>query len=241
MIGLQTNFGGGKTHTMLALHHLAGATEAGYRPQELAGMEAIFESASVATLGRVKRAVFVGTHKGAAEAMHTEGGRQIRTLWGYIAWRLGGWEAVDSISDSENARTNPGSEKLIQILKSAAPCLILMDEVVAFARQLRGLEYDAFHAFVQSLTEAAAAVQGAVVVGSLPESGSKVGDEQGMDALRRLEKIFGRVQSAWTPASGIETFKAGRACRVLRDRASCRSAARRHERHRASLVLRPAR
>ena len=207
VIGLQTNFGGGKTHTMLALHHLAAAAEAGYRPQELAGMAEIFEAAGVDRLGRVNRAVFVGTHKGAAEAMHTEADREIRTLWGYIAWRLGGWEAVDSIADSENARTNPGSERLIPILRDASPCLILMDEVVAFARQLRGLEYDAFHAFVQSLTEAAAAVEGAVVVGSLPESGAEVGDEQGMDALRRLEKIFGRVQSAWTPASGIETFE----------------------------------
>ena len=207
VIGLQTNFGGGKTHTMLALHHLAGAVEAGYKPKELAGMAEILEAAGVETLGRVNRAVFVGTHKGAAEAMHIEGNREIRTLWGYIAWRLGGWEAFDSIADSEKARTNPGSEKLIPILRNAAPCLILMDEVVAFARQLRGLEYDAFHAFIQSLTEAAAAVQGAVVVGSLPESGAEVGDEQGMDALRRLEKIFGRVQSAWTPASGIETFE----------------------------------
>ena len=207
VIGLQTNFGGGKTHTMLALHHLAGAVEAGYKPKELAGMAEILEAAGVKTLDRVNRAVFVGTHKGAAEAMHIEGDREIRTLWGYIAWRLGGWEAFDSIAESEKARTNPGSEKLIPILRNAAPCLILMDEVVAFARQLRGLEYDAFHAFIQSLTEAAAAVQGAVVVGSLPESGAEVGDEQGMDALRRLEKIFGRVQSAWTPASGIETFE----------------------------------
>ncbi len=207
VIGLQTNFGGGKTHTMLALHHLAGAVEAGYKPKELTGMEEMLEAAGVETLGRVNRAVFVGTHKGAAEAMHIEDNREIRTLWGYIAWRLGGWEAFDSIAESEKARTNPGSEKLIPILRNAAPCLILMDEVVAFARQLRGLEYDAFHAFIQSLTEAAAAVQGAVVVGSLPESGAEVGDEQGMDALRRLEKIFGRVQSAWTPASGIETFE----------------------------------
>ena len=207
VIGLQTNFGGGKTHTMLALHHLAGAVEAGYKPQELAGLSPIFEAAGVETLGSVKRAVFVGTHKGAAEAMHTEDDREIRTLWGYIAWRLGGWEAVESIADSEAARTSPGSERLIPILRNAAPCLILMDEVVAFARQLRGLEYDAFHVFIQSLTEAAAAVQGAVVVGSLPESGAEVGDEQGFDALRRLEKIFGRVQSAWTPASGIETFE----------------------------------
>ena len=207
VIGLQTNFGGGKTHTMLALHHLAGATEAGYPPERLDGMGPIFDAAGVETLGRVTRAVFVGTHKGAAESMYAENGREIRTLWGYLAWRLGGWKAVDTIADSEAAGTNPGSERLIPILRGAAPCLILMDEVVAFARQLRGLQYDAFHAFIQSLTEAAAAVEGAVVVGSLPESGAEVGDEQGRDALRRLEKIFGRVQSAWTPASGIETFE----------------------------------
>ncbi len=207
VIGLQTSFGGGKTHTMLALHHLAGASEAGYRPEDLAGMTPVFEAAGVGTLGRVRRAVFVGTHKGAAEALHISDGREIRTLWGYLAWRLGGWEAVESIADSEAARTNPGSERMIPILRGAAPCIILLDEVVAFARQLRGLEYDAFHAFIQSLTEAAAAVDGAVVVGSLPESGAEVGDEQGMHALRRLEKIFGRVQSAWMPASGIETFE----------------------------------
>ena len=207
VIGLQTNFGGGKTHTMLALYHLAGAAEAGYRPEELIGLAPVFEAAGVETLGQVNRAVFVGTHKGAAEAMHVGDGREIHTLWGYLAWRLGGWPAFETIANSEAARTNPGSERLIPILRDAAPCLILMDEVVAFARQLRGLEYDAFHAFMQSLTEAAAAVKGAVVVGSLPESDAEVGDEQGRDALQRLEKIFGRLQSAWTPASGLETYE----------------------------------
>ena len=207
VIGLQTNFGGGKTHTMLALYHLAGAADAGYRPEEFHGMAPLFKEAGVDTLGQVNRAVFVGTHKGAAEAMHAEGGRTIRTVWGYLAWRLGGWEAFDTIAASEDAGTNPGSERLIPILRDAAPCLILLDEVVAFARQLRDLDYDAFHAFMQSLTEAAAAVPGVLVVGSLPESGFEVGDAQGQDALKRLEKIFGRVQSAWTPASGIETFE----------------------------------
>ena len=47
VIGLQTNFGGGKTHTMLALHHLAGAVKAGYKPRELTGMVPIFEAAGV--------------------------------------------------------------------------------------------------------------------------------------------------------------------------------------------------
>ncbi len=207
VIGLQTSFGGGKTHALLALHHLAGAREANYLPRDLMGMAPVFEAAGATELGRVRRAVFVGTHKGVAEAMQVEDGREIRTLWGYLAWRLGGWEALDFIAGSEKAGTNPGSERMIPILRAAAPCLILLDEVVAFARQLRGVEYDAFHAFIQSLTEAAAAVEGAVVVGSLPESGIEVGNEQGRHALRRLEKIFGRVQSTWMPASGIETFE----------------------------------
>ena len=207
VIGLQTNFGGGKTHTMLALRHLAAAADEGYAPETLEGLAPIFAEAGAATLRPVRRAVFVGTDKGVAEAMHAENGREVRTLWGYIAWRLGGWPAVDTIAASEKAGTNPGAGKLVPILRAAAPCLILMDEVVAFARQLRGVPYDAFHSFIQSLTEAAAAVEGAAVVGSLPESDTEVGDEQGRDALRRLEKIFGRLASPWTPASGAETFE----------------------------------
>lgn len=207
VVGLQTNFGGGKTHTMLALYHLAGAAEAGYEATTLHGMKGVFEAARASSLPSVQRAVFVGTHKGPSEVLHHSDGREIRTVWGYIAYRLGGWDAVDHIRDSEASRTNPGSERLVQILELAAPCLILLDEVVAFAKQLRGEEYEAFHAFIQSLTEAAAAVPGAMVVGSLPESGMEVGDERGADALRRLEKLFGRIQSAWTPASGMETFE----------------------------------
>jgi predicted AAA+ superfamily ATPase len=192
---------------MLALYHLAGARKGGYAPETLHGMKSIFEATRSDTLPEVKRAVFVGTHKGPSEVMHASDGRQVRTAWGYIAYRLGGWKAVDLIADSEAKRTNPGSEKLVQILRDAAPCLILLDEVVAFAKQLHGEEYEAFHTFIQSLTEAAASVPGAMVVGSLPESDMEVGDQRGVDALRRFEKLFGRIQSAWTPASGMETFE----------------------------------
>lgn len=207
VIGLQTNFGGGKTHTMLALYHLAGARDAEYAPETLQGMKSIFDAAGVDTLPPVRRAVFVGTHKGPSEVMVEADGRKVRTVWGYLAYCLGGWKAVDRIIDSEEKYTNPGSERLVKILEDAAPCLILMDEVVSFAKQLQGAEYEAFHAFIQSLTEAAAAVPGACVVGSLPQSKLEVGDKRGVDALERLEKLFGRVQSAWTPASGLETFE----------------------------------
>jgi predicted AAA+ superfamily ATPase len=204
VIGLQTSFGGRKTHTMLALYHLADAKSA----ETLPGLADIFKEVCVATLPmRSKPIAFVGTAAGANQPIAIEGARTVKSLWGLIAVKLGGWKAYEKIKASDEARTNPGSEALIPILKEAAPCLILLDEVVAYARNLDGIPYDGFISFLQSLTEAAKAVPGVLVIGSLPESGAEVGNQRGREALLSLEKVFGRVQSAWTPAQGTETFE----------------------------------
>src|SRR5215469_13165446 len=152
VIGLQTSFGGGKTHTMLALYHLANAKN----PETLPGLADIFKSAGVATLPRHSSpVVFVGTAAGANQPIAIEGARSVKSLWGLIAVKLGSWKAYEKIKASDEARTNPGSEALIPILKEAAPCLILLDEVVAYARNLDGIPYDGFITFIQSLTKAA--------------------------------------------------------------------------------------
>jgi predicted AAA+ superfamily ATPase len=204
VIGLQTSFGGGKTHTILALYHLASAKN----PETLPGLADIFKEVGVATLPiRSKPVVFVGTAAGANQPIAVEGARTVKSLWGLIAVSLGGWKAYEKIKASDEARTNPGSQALIPILKEAAPCLILLDELVAYARNLDGIPYDGFISFFQSLTEAAMAVPGVLVVGSLPESGAEVGNQRGREALLSLEKVFGRIQSAWTPAQGTETFE----------------------------------
>jgi predicted AAA+ superfamily ATPase len=85
--------------------------------------------------------------------------------------------------------------------------VILLDELVMFARQLDDARFEAFLSFIQSLTEAAKIVPGVLVVGSLIESAAEAGGQRGVDALLRLEKVFGRVQSAWMPASGNETYE----------------------------------
>jgi hypothetical protein len=141
--------------------------------------------------------------------MTIDGTRTVKSLWGLMAVKLGGWKAYERIKASDEARTNPGSTALIPILKDASPCLILLDEVVACARNLDGIPYDGFVSFIQSLTEAASSpeVTGALVVGSLPESGAEVGNQRDREALLSLEKVFGRIQSAWTPAQGTETFE----------------------------------
>ncbi|MFM9863449.1 MAG: DUF499 domain-containing protein [Micropepsaceae bacterium] len=204
VIGLQTSFGGGKTHTMLALYHLASVKSA----ETIPALADIFKEAGVTALPvRSKPVVFVGTAAGANQPINVEGARTVKSLWGLIAVKLGGWKAYETIRASDEARTNPGSEAMIAIFKQAAPCLILLDEVVAYARNLEGVPYDGFVSFFQSLTEAASAVPGVLVVGSLPESGTEVGHQRGREALLALEKVFGRVQSAWTPAQGTETFE----------------------------------
>ncbi len=203
IIGLQTSFGGGKTHTMLALWHLANAEE----PRALTGLSDVLDTLGVERLPTIKTFVFVGTGKGPNEPMNRSDEPTLRTPWGYLAWRLAGDAGLDLVRQSEIARTNPGSEALMGVLGKAGPSLILLDEVVAYGRQLEGAAFEAFLSFIQSLTEAVKATPGALLVGSLPESMAEAGGAVGQQVLVRLQNIFGRVQSPWLPAQGMETYE----------------------------------
>jgi hypothetical protein len=207
VIGLQTSFGGGKTHTMLALFHLVKHLSEGGDPRGLPGFGEILDRAGIATLPKPKIAVFVGSSKGTDVSLNIKGGPRINTLWGYIAWRLAGDAGLKIVAEAESARTSPGSELMVEVFKLAGPSVILLDELTMFARQLDDDRFEAFLSFIQSLTEAAAIVPGVLIVGSLPESHAEAGGPRGEAALLRLEKVFGRVQSAWLPASGNETYE----------------------------------
>ncbi len=134
-------------------------------------------------------------------------GPRVHTVWGYIAWRLAGDKGLAIVAEAEKARTSPGSRALVELFKLAGPSVILLDELTMFARQLDDERFEAFLSFVQSLTEAAKMSPGILIVGSLPESDAEAGGDRGKAALRRLEQVFGRVQSPWLPASGDETYE----------------------------------
>lgn len=203
VIGLQTSFGGGKTHTMLAAYHLAKATDLA----RLEGLPSLIDAAGLKDWKRPQVAVFVGTAEGPDVPLNLQNGPKVRTLWGYIAWRLAGQPGLDLVKESEAAGTNPGSALLVKLFDLAGPSLILLDELVAYARQLPDDRFEAFLSFLQSLTEAAKMSPRVMVVGALPEADAEVGGPKGKTALLRLEKIFGRVQSDWMPASGDETYE----------------------------------
>jgi predicted AAA+ superfamily ATPase len=207
VIGLQTAFGGGKTHTMLALYHLARYARDGGDPRALAGMGGLLDKAGVTALPKPKVAVFVGSGAGPDVSLKLDKGPRVCTVWGYLAWRLAGEAGLKVVSEAETARTSPGSGVLVDLFKLAGPSVILLDELTMFARQLDDARFEAFLSFIQSLTEAAKMVPDILVVGSLPESDMEAGGERGAAALRRMERVFGRVQSPWLPASGDETYE----------------------------------
>ena len=219
VVQLQTNFGGGKTHSMLALYHLFSGANAG----ELAGVDAVMADAGVKSLPIAKCVVLVGNKISPGNPVTKPDGTVVHTLWGEMAWQLGGKEAFARIqADDENA-TNPG-DVMRELFKEYGPCLILIDEWVAYARQLHDQSdlpaggFETQFTFAQALTESAKLAGNCLLVISLPASDTQgsphtqaddaeVGGIRGREALERLRNVVGRLESSWRPATAEEGFE----------------------------------
>ena len=209
VIQLQTAFGGGKTHTLLAVYHLASRTVG---TEKLHGIPPVLDEAGIQSLPHAKVAVIDGIKLSPSQPRNYNG-ITVNTLWGELAVQLLGEEGYQMIADSDADGTSPGKEVLTELIRKAAPCVILIDELVAFIRQLElGKQYkagtfDSNISFVQALTEALKAVSNAILLASLPESELEVGGTMGQRSLNSLEKYFARVESVWKPVGTEEAFE----------------------------------
>jgi predicted AAA+ superfamily ATPase len=209
VIQLQTAFGGGKTHTMLAVYHLATRK---CPLSDLSGIPSLVEQAGMMDVPQARVAVLDGTAHAPGQAWK-HGRQTIKTLWGELAWQLGGSEGFALVKDADTSGTSPGKDILRELLSQYAPCIVLIDELVAYVRQfaegqvLSGGSYDSNLSFIQALTEAVKLVPNAIVLASLPESEIEAGSQRGVAALRALEKTFGRVQALWKPVATEEAFE----------------------------------
>ncbi|HXG58247.1 MAG TPA: Swt1 family HEPN domain-containing protein [Thermoanaerobaculia bacterium] len=221
VVELQTNFGGGKTHSMIALFHFFGGTEAG----KLRDIEPVLEDAKVKELPKANRAVLVGHELPLAEPQKKKDGTVVRTMWGELAWQLLKKDGYEIVAEADRKGVSPGSAALRDLFTLAEPCLVLIDEWVAHARQLLGKDdlpagtFESNFSFAQELTEAARACRKTLIVASVPSSDEQrqhdspwiedieVGGEAGKLALARLKNVFGRMQSPWRPASAEESFE----------------------------------
>jgi predicted AAA+ superfamily ATPase len=219
VVQLQTNFGGGKTHSMLALYHLFSGTP----PSDLAGIDGIMKETGITKIPAVRRVVLVGNKISPANPSVKPDGTVVRTLWGELAWQLGGREAYERLRADDENGTSPGDVLRI-LFNEYGPCLILIDEWVAYARQLHDRNilpagsFETQFTFAQVLTESAKLAQNCLLVISLPASewitsphaqtdDAEVGGQRGREALNRLQNVIGRVDSSWRPASAEESFE----------------------------------
>lgn len=219
VVQLQTNFGGGKTHSMLALYHLFSGRE----PGDLLGIDAVLKQAETSELPRARRVVLVGNKISPGNPSVKADGTVVRTIWGEIAYQLGGKSAYEKIRADDEKATSPG-DKIREILNEYGPALILIDEWVAYARQLHdqsdlpGGSFETQFSFAQALTESAKLAKNCLLVISLPASDTagsphaqaediEVGGQRGREALERLRNVIGRVESSWRPASAEEGFE----------------------------------
>ena len=216
VIQLKTAFGGGKTHSMLALYHLLRAR---VPVDKLIGVRPILDEAGVPELVKVHTAVLVGTALNPSKSRRPQNmpGITINTLWGEMAAQLaasaGKPELYDYVKDADKKGVSPGHEALRQLMDDCGPCLILMDELVAYAKKLYGVNnlpagsFDNFISFIQEITEAACTSRFGLVVASIPESEIEIGGDAGKQALAAIEHTFGRTESVWKPVVATEGFE----------------------------------
>lgn len=210
IISLQTSFGGGKTHTLVALWHLARNAD---KIRSSPACENVRRAVGELPAGIRNVAVFTNRTCDATQGRLTPEGIHTRTLWGEIAFQLGGPELYEKVRANDEAqRTTQGL--FAEVLRAAAPCLILLDELADYCVGAAAVPVgdstlaDQTISFIQELTEAVQEVPGTVIVATLPASKLEVAQsEKGQEAFITLEKRFYRLGADVKPVADEEIYE----------------------------------
>ncbi len=206
VIQVQTPFGGGKTHALVAIYHYL---KHGQQVRELlpAGVEPL----------SAKVSVIAGNHWNPVEGLTTDGVTR-RTFWGEVAYQIGGMQGYQTFRENDEARISPGKDKLRGFLEAHQPFVLLFDEILEYVnRALDEKKYQTKEktgvslgtqtfSFFQELTEAVSTLPKGMMVVTLPSSFLENYREEEEEALTRLNKIFGRLESIETPVQGEEIY-----------------------------------
>ncbi len=209
VITLQVAYGGGKTHSLITLLHLAeNGTELQTHPtvQEFLGFSGLnaLPQARVAILPfdkfDVKNGLLVISPDGSQ--------RQVKTPWGALAYQLAGDEGLAIVAAHEADYTTPAEPILVDLLKTpqteGLSTLILLDEALMYTR---GVVHEdpnqlgTFRDFFQGLTQAVNKVDRAAIVASLITFDIIAGDPTSVSVLNMLEGVFHRLEETIEPVS----------------------------------------
>lgn len=192
VFNMATQFGGGKTHALTTLYHLA---ENGSAADGWKGVNTILAKAHVPTVPKAKTAVFVGTEFDALEGRKAAGEPHRKTPWGEIAWQLGREELFAKVARHDEQGVAPAGDVIREMLP-AGPTLILMDELLNYVSTGRKIGMrDQFFNFLQNLFEEARARNNLALCVSIPRSDLEMNpdDQRDHDSIKKLCDRLGKA------------------------------------------------
>lgn len=203
VFNMMTPFGGGKTHALTLLYHLAnnGPAADGWR-----GVPSILSKADLKPVPKAKTAVFVGIEFDSLTGRGGDDGTPLRkTPWGEIAYQLSGEEGLAMVAEHEKQGVAPGCEVIRKFLPKNEPALILVDELISYMSRNRksGLGGQMYH-FLQNLSEEARGQDNVVLAVSLPASELEMTAEDHAD-FERLSRLLTRLGKSVIMAAEEET------------------------------------
>ena len=216
VIQLKTGFGGGKTHSLIALYHLiTGANILRELPTdgEYARLREEIDSI-ISEAGwdpntpiHANVSVLVGTYLSTTDSDETKRGDPLNTLWGRMADQLGGQDAYDFIGDAAHKGISPGGKQLDELFAYVGPSVILIDELVAYVRNVQEVTQESIYTFFQTLTQSVSRSKNVTLIATLPEGQVQAGGQGGMTVLDSLESILERVDAVSIPLEVDNAFE----------------------------------
>jgi len=201
---LTTNFGGGKTHALTMLYHLA---HGGPSASNWKGIKSLLDESGVRSVPKANVAVFVGTEFDSIKGRGGDDGTPLRkTPWGEIAFQLGGPEAFAHVKEHEESLTAPAGDVIRAFMPKDKPCLILIDELMNYVTRNRknGLSSQ-LYTFIQNLSEFSRSQANIVLAVSIPASEmTEMSDDDHSD-YTRFKKLLERLGRPVTMSTENET------------------------------------
>jgi hypothetical protein len=207
---LDTSYGGGKTHGLIALTHAANGMKGVANVAEFVDPKLVPQT-------RIRIAAFDGENADPANGRSMEGGILAHTPWGELACSLAGKAGYERVRKSDESHTAPGAETLAELF-GGEPCLILLDELSVYLRKARNLFGTAageqLSAFLTSLFKAVesnprVSLVYTLAIGKEGKAGDAYSAENQFiaDKMAEAESISARKATLLNPTADDETVQ----------------------------------
>lgn len=190
---LSTGFGGGKTHTLMALWHLAQNVTDVSLGTELLPAAGRPKSVTVADIDAGKAGV---------PLFATHGKLAVHSLWGELFFQLGGQNALKALGKADDPEASPAETQITSVFPPG-PVLILLDGIVIYMAKLSERGQGNLLGFLNSLASVVSKRPQTVLVVTDPadqpvhaKEAARLGDKL-KDAAGKLQDVFGRKMTGY--------------------------------------------